>query len=310
MGGKLGRMAEGMQTKIDNLRRDRLSNTPKRQCEAMSARCEAANLERIQRALQALANGWDTGSIPHAYQHLKTKAALEPITRKIVNHPSYYVVCESDKYQDESPFATEFRAWVAAATKGAHAGVDAERERAESIKRAEEQIRFNPIPGFFPTPPDLISFMLELANIRPGDIVLEPSAGKGDLADAAKAAGASVDCWEINYQLTELCKLKGHNCMHGDFMAEVVVPEYDKILMNPPFEKGQDMLHVTRAYEWLKDGGTLVAIVSASVTMDKGAAFRNWLDQVGGILTRNDDNAFKGAFRSTSVSTYTVSITK
>ncbi len=35
----------------------------------------------------------------------------------------------------------------------------------------------------------------------------------------------------------------------------------DAVIMNPPFSKGQDMAHVSRALEFLRPGGTLVAIM-------------------------------------------------
>lgn len=47
--------------------------------------------------------------------------------------------------------------------------------------------------GFFPTPADLSAEIVLLAKVRPGDHVLEPSAGSGSLAVAARKAGATVD---------------------------------------------------------------------------------------------------------------------
>jgi hypothetical protein len=41
--------------------------------------------------------------------------------------------------------------------------------------------------------------------------VLEPSAGSGNIADAARAAGAKVDAVEISSQLRELLEAKKHD---------------------------------------------------------------------------------------------------
>lgn len=50
--------------------------------------------------------------------------------------------------------------------------------------------------GFFPTPVKLAEYLVELAFVKPGDVVLEPSAGTGRLVDAALAVGARVICVE------------------------------------------------------------------------------------------------------------------
>ena len=38
--------------------------------------------------------------------------------------------------------------------------------------------------------------------------------------------------------------------------------QYDRIVMNPPFDMGADIKHVEHAYEFLATGGRLVAIVA------------------------------------------------
>jgi hypothetical protein len=51
--------------------------------------------------------------------------------------------------------------------------------------------------------------------------------------------------------------------------------------MNPPFEKGQDIEHVRHAYDQLKPGGRVVAIMSEGpfFRSDKKATeFRDWLE--------------------------------
>jgi 16S rRNA G1207 methylase RsmC len=57
---------------------------------------------------------------------------------------------------------------------------------------------------------------------------------------------------------------------------------YDRIVMNPPFENGQDIAHVEHAYELLSPGGRLVTVMSEGpfFRQDKNAAsFRNWLEE-------------------------------
>ena len=57
------------------------------------------------------------------------------------------------------------------------------RQDDDPIRKLEEQLIGKKNPGFFPTPKPIISRMLELADIQPGERVLEPSAGKGDILD-------------------------------------------------------------------------------------------------------------------------------
>jgi phospholipid N-methyltransferase len=65
---------------------------------------------------------------------------------------------------------------------------------------AEAKLIGMKLPGFFPTPRPVISRMLELAEIKDGDRVLEPSAGKGDILDMIREQhpDASVTAIEQN----------------------------------------------------------------------------------------------------------------
>lgn len=310
-GGKLRALAEPLTAKIERLRGNRQENTPKRQAQGMSARCEANNLERVQRALLALADGWDAGTVPASLRGLRTRAAIEPLVTKIIDHPSYYVVCESDKYRDNGSQAVALREFVKAAGAAQFAEVDAENAKRARVRALEEQIRFVPIQGFFPTPPDLVESMLSAADLCPGLSVLDPGAGKGDLLEAADAAGCDAAGFEIVPALANLCQAKGLNVVQDDFTTIEPSASYDRVLMNPPFERLQDAAHVRRAYDWLKPGGRLVAIVSASVMFNRQAQeFRDWLESVDHTIEDNDPDAFKGAFRSTGVSTKLLVITR
>jgi phospholipid N-methyltransferase len=133
---------------------------------------------------------------------------------------------------------------------------------------------------FFPTPAALAQKMAELANIQPGQKVIEPSAGSGNLAQAAREAGAHVDCWEISSTLRDLLALKGFTLAGHDFTEATPAPIYDAVLMNPPFSNRQDADHIQRAHAMLKPGGCLVAIAGEGVFNGqdaKAAQFRDWL---------------------------------
>ena len=187
--------------------------------------------------------------------------------------------------------------------------------KADPIKAMERELIGMKLPGFFPTPRPVIDEMIGMAGIEPGMKVLEPSAGKGDIAEAAQEAGAEVDTIELSIRLQDILKAKGLNVIDSDFTSREPVAEYDAVVMNPPFENGQDMEHIQHAYKFLKPGGKLVAIMSAGpfYRQDKQAtAFREWLDGVDGSHEAMPEGSFAGsdAFRQTGVRTEMVTITK
>lgn len=191
------------------------------------------------------------------------------------------------------------------------------------------------IPGFFPTPDSLVSKMLWRAldsrhhptpngNAYEGMRVLEPSAGKGNIAIVASNLGATVDCYEVNYQLREeLLRFKDkYNLVGDDFLAAVPDPKYDVVLMNPPFEKHVDRVHICHAFDFLKPGGVLVSIASGGALNESSAGgrnFREWLglddanaDDKEVFVWNIEDGAFAGpdSERFTNVRTLMLRIIK
>lgn len=192
-------------------------------------------------------------------------------------------------------------------------GKDADAERQRNIKAKERQLANAKIEGFFPTPKAIVEKMLDEADIKPGEKVLEPSAGKGNIADAIRESypDNALDVVEWNASLNELLTEKGHNVVGVDFLQQS--GEYDKIIMNPPFEKGQDIDHIKHAYSLLNDGGRVVCIMSEGpfFRSDKKATeFREWLDSLGGVSEKLPEGSFKSSERSTGVNTRLVVIDK
>lgn len=122
----------------------------------------------------------------------------------------------------------------------------------------------------FFTPPEVVSRIFDRAGDVEGTDVLEPSAGAGAIALEAMRRGATVTAVEIDTRLaTALCsETEGRmNIVCDDFLAWSLrlppqVRPYDFVLMNPPFSRGQDIDHVTRAFQFLKPGGVLVSVMS------------------------------------------------
>lgn len=116
---------------------------------------------------------------------------------------------------------------------------------------------------FFPTPAELARRVVQLADVR-GRVVLEPSAGDGALARTCREHGAQqVCCIEIETGRAGLLTRAGFHTVCGDFLAQPPPKtRFDRIVMNPPFTKKQDLQHVAQAVKhWLAPGGRLVAVM-------------------------------------------------
>jgi predicted RNA methylase len=125
------------------------------------------------------------------------------------------------------------------------------------------------LQAFF-TPRGLADRMAEIAGID-GHNVLEPSAGHGALADACMRAGAArVDCCELSEEFSEVLRGKQYDVQTGDFLAMertgFLAKQYDRILMNPPFTKDQDVKHVKHALRYLAGGGVLASVMGANTS--------------------------------------------
>lgn len=140
--------------------------------------------------------------------------------------------------------------------------------------------------GFFPTPAEIVARVIEAAVLDEGDRVLEPSAGQGAIAEvAAKIVGIeNVETVELLEENCTILKAKGFLPHRGNFLEQPVPPMFDRIVMNPPFAKQQDIDHVLHAFKGLKPGGRLVSVMSIGFTFRqdrKAVEFREFVDRYG-----------------------------
>ena len=168
----------------------------------------------------------------------------------------------------------------------------------DPIKLAKRNLIGRKIQGFVPTPTATVETMLEYAEISSGMRVLEPSAGSGNIAELiAEIEGIELDVIEQYSDLRELLKLQGFNLIGSNSLQyEPESPCYDRILMNPAWERQHDIDEILHCYEKaLAPGGRLVAICSAgSISrIDKKAQnFQEWLEIVGATIEQLPDDAF------------------
>lgn len=171
--------------------------------------------------------------------------------------------------------------------------------------------------GYFPTPKPVVELLIDLADLQPGQKVLEPSAGRGNIALPVAEITGSVSCVELledNCQALEMALADGNvraTVVRQDFLkiTPPEFPQYDRVVMNPPFEKQADIHHVLHAFKFLKDGGRLVAIMSASVMFRDNnltTKFRQFVNQRGGVIQELPPNSFKVS--GTAVNTVVVTI--
>jgi hypothetical protein len=189
-------------------------------------------------------------------------------------------------------------------------------EQEDKIKKLERSMvgRANDGLDFFPTPQSVADEMIAAAEIKEGMKVLEPSAGMGHIADQIRDAGVDPDVIELSPNRRELLEAKGHNIVANDFM-DYNEGGYDRIIMNPPFSDRRDAAHVQHAYDLLKPGGRLVAIMGEGVFFGsdkKASSFMDWLDSVGGEHEKMPENTFmdKSLPVTTGVNTRMVVIDK
>lgn len=130
------------------------------------------------------------------------------------------------------------------------------------------------------TPPELAKELVALAGVRKDSRVLEPEAGIGNIADAAKEVTDHVECIERMTDFCEILKLKKHNVIANDLLTAETAPIYDAVVMNPPFS--EECEHIKRAFDFLRPGGSLVAVCSSSIqwkSTRKYEQFRDWLSE-------------------------------
>ena len=165
--------------------------------------------------------------------------------------------------------------------------------------------------NYFPSPPAVVETLIRLADIKHGMLVLEPSAGRGAIAFACADRGAIVECYELmeaNFQILAAGN-RIREVIRADFLQVHPDPDYDAVVMNPPFAGQADIKHVMHAMKFLKPGGILVSVMSAGVMFRENRLtreFREFVIERGGTIAKLPDGAFKES--GTMVRTVVVTI--
>jgi len=135
-------------------------------------------------------------------------------------------------------------------------------------RRSEEQLALDQ----FSTPPELAALAVLAAQVRPGDSVLEPSAGTGLIAAVAEAGGGAMTLNEIAPTRAELLDglfPSADRFRHDGRHVQDLLPGaggFDVVVCNPPFSALE--AHLVAAFAALADGGRMAAIVPLTALTD------------------------------------------
>lgn len=154
----------------------------------------------------------------------------------------------------------------------------------------------------YPTPREVIEKML--VNIDVADkVVLEPSAGTGNIVEFLKESGArEVLACEIDQSLRKILSGKCH-VIETDFLKVTAeqISHVDLIVMNPPFL--HDEKHILHAYEIAPSGCTIISLCNESIIKNNYSRSRKQVGQIVEYYGRTESfgDCFSTAERKTNV---------
>ncbi|MFT7280518.1 MAG: hypothetical protein ACI9DM_000237 [Cyclobacteriaceae bacterium] len=192
-------------------------------------------------------------------------------------------------------------------------GLTEDEKRQLKIKEIERSFIGKKIAGFFPTPEERAEHLVRIARIQPEDEICEPEAGLGHIADviAREHPQNSLSLIEFNHALWKALEVKGYDAEHENFLS--TTHKYDVFIMNPPFEKNQDIEHIMHAWKLLKDGGRIAAIAAGNKNENSSQKqileFIEFVNE-NGYMEKNPSGSFKNSFNPTGVETVTIYLEK
>lgn len=169
--------------------------------------------------------------------------------------------------------------------------------------------------SLFPTPDTIGAQLLDRIPVYPGDVILEPHGGEGDLAELIRQRYPKNKLLVIEKDpfCRKILRHKGFEVVWHDFL-EWEVP-VDVIFANPPFSRNyQDTDHFRHAYEVATRMAFIMHEYSGFTRLGspnyKPRVFQNWLDQIGAQRVMNPKDSFLDGKFPSKVSTCSVWVDK
>lgn len=162
---------------------------------------------------------------------------------------------------------------------------------------------------FYPTPRAVVDAAMEFAHIpnpehyrhgrydMPVLRVLEPSCGDGRILDVLRERKQEAFGIEYHPARASVARAKGHAVLTANFLEHPARPEFDTVVMNPPFYGRHYVKHVQHALRFLKPGGTLVSILPATAHYDHDELKGEWRDLPVGSFSEAGTNVPTGLLR-------------
>lgn len=139
---------------------------------------------------------------------------------------------------------------------------------------------------FYATPLETVYSLLDnYDGISPGDIILEPSAGNGNIIQALRDRGFLnwIDAIELrDEELFEL-SLTANQVFIEDFLSinKKDFSQYDVIIGNPPYSLAQEF--IDKSLELLAPGGRLIFLLRTNF-LESNKRFKWWQDKIPNCL--------------------------
>lgn len=158
---------------------------------------------------------------------------------------------------------------------------DYDRAKAFYFARGKKTAKNKAAEGvdYFATPEPVGYKMVQWAELKDGDRVLEPSAGHGAISRFF-SPNTDNTIIEPSSRLAPQAQMNTDNAklINGYFEDLHIGNKYDAVTMNPPFGTGGKTAveHVAKAFKHLRNGGRVIAIIPRGAMADK--RFNTWYE--------------------------------
>lgn len=210
--------------------------------------------------------------------YLKTSEILETIGFKWNKKEKCHIYEWEDYEFIDSIFREMFASWEITTIK-------------EEIKKYQ----------FFPTPEKIVDLLVDLAEIKEEDLILEPSAWTWNIVKWITKKQTSCHIYinelDIN-KIPLLYELKEENLYiqqitNLDFLEFDWYNNYSKIIMNPPFSQNNAIKHILKAYSLLTRWWMLVSICPSNILTKEYKSLTEELNNLNPEVIELEEWSFK-----------------